>query len=261
MEVIDNVLESNEISSLIADLNRLKNYTPCPHTDELLPIRFDSEGNSINILKPRVNCYGNQHAATAAYNSDWKKVTTDHENQLVKNIIKDRNLPNRIHSKAHHGQWLTKKHLPKSVLKIISYANIDYTGVEWWCYDSTKYPIKDTSVGVGKHIDADGGLQILTGKVYPACASVVYYHEVDDLNGGDLRSFKPDELALSDRFEAMLPPSDQYDDESNITSVVAPKPNRAVVIPSGVEHDVTPFKGRRVGFVFLLWQHRPIEFL
>lgn len=265
LQVFDNVLSSQELETMIDDLNNLADVIPSPHTGELLPKKYDDPSRpSLNVLKPRVNCYNINSQVNSSYGlvdlREEAKEKNPHtaeskERRDVEAILRERQ-EDRIHGKAHHGQWLPKKHLPESIKKILNLANVEYGGTEWWCYDSAKYPIEDKGTGVGRHIDYDGGLAILTGKVQPCLASVVFYNEVDEnLNGGALRSFKDNSGYI------LGPISEPGVIDNEVVSVVEPIPNRAVVIPHNVLHDVTAFTGRRTAFVFLLWHNRPIEFI
>tara|TARA_R110000796_G_scaffold241064_1_gene362347 strand:+ start:82 stop:840 length:759 start_codon:yes stop_codon:yes gene_type:complete len=252
MKVIDNVLDAAEFEEFVDRLNYLKDYMPCPHTDKLLPKQFKIEGHSIDLLRPRSNCFGDNFSLSLDHRNppeileptDTTTVCEYIRPDIVKklqHVVNNRIIPARIHDKAHHGQWITKKHLPASLIKILSHADTDYNGVEWWCYDSKKSPMPDIMPRIPRHFDYDGGLEILTGEKQPAEASVVYYHQIKDLSDGHLRFFEEG--------------SDQ------VVATVEPKKNRLVVIPKGAQHDVTEFEGERVSFVFLLWKHRPVEFL
>ena len=264
LQVFDDVLSSRELETMVSDLNKLANVIPCPHTGKLYPKTYDDSSPSLNVLKPRVNCYKLGSQINASYGTvdlrdEAERVQGEAYNKRVQgevNRILQERQEDRIHNKAHHGQWLPKEHLPKSVKKILNLANIEYGGTEWWCYDSAKYPIEDKATGVGRHIDYDGGLAILTGRVQPCLTSVVFYNEVDEsLEGGVLRSFK------DGAEHRLINETDRSVIDSTVVSVVEPKPNRAVVIPYNVLHDVTAFTGRRTAFVFLLWNNRPIEFI
>lgn len=269
LKVFDNVLCDDEFSDLIPQLNAIRRMMPCPHTDELIERRVHRD-LTLNVIRPRVNCYGPTNAGVIDLYEDWVSKREENDLSIAHRIMEERDA-NRIHGSAHHGQWLTKKHLPATVKKIVSLADTEYAGVEWWCYDSKKYLKQDKDIGVVPHIDSDGGMMLLTGKRVPAKASVCFYSEVGELSGGDLRSFD----VLDENFHEgsswyspklstctkRINKNHEHCDAVRISSTVSPKTNRAVVIPHGVLHEVTPFVGRRVCFVFLLWDKRPIEFI
>lgn len=218
------MLSDTDFKNLVPALNRLRGRVVCPHTDELLSCTYQND--TLNAHRPRSKCFVDT-------------LTTNPGRSKLINDILNKRRSSAIHKNGQDGQWITKKHIPREMLSLINNYQVEYTGVEWWCYDSMNIE-PEQHIAIPKHKDYDGGLEMLTGiQVYPEC-SYVYYHEIDIIEGGMLQL---------------------YDDDGNLIDSVHPVRNRLVVFPSNITHEVTAFTGVRRSFVMLPWKKRPREFL
>lgn len=228
IEIYDDVLTQTELENFATDMNALSGKIVCPHTDKILDCNFVQQ-DSLNHLRPRAKCL---------------KVSSGAENYQIDNnsiseILKKRGT--KMHDTAHFGQWITKQHFPKGLQKIISKASIELKGVEWWSYDSINVGA-DKKIAVPKHIDYDGGLEMLTGKIVCPEITYVYYDKVSkDLEGGELVVYDTD--------------------KETIIETIKPKENRLIIFSGGLPHEVLRFTGSRRSFVILPWKNRPREFL
>tara|TARA_R110000796_G_scaffold202973_3_gene319264 strand:- start:102 stop:779 length:678 start_codon:yes stop_codon:yes gene_type:complete len=224
IKVFDNVLNSEELEAFTSDMNMLAGLIICPHTDRLLKSVVIED--SLNNLRPRANCL----KADIGYN-----VNSDR----IKHILNERDV--KMHDAAHFGQWLTKRHFPKALHKIISKNPVDLKGVEWWGYDSIDVKV-DGRIAVPIHVDYDGGLEMLTGEVVCPELTYVFYDMVDeDLEGGELVIYETN--------------------QNSIIDTIKPKNNRLIVFSGGMPHEVLGFNGHRRSFIILPWKNRPREFL
>ncbi|MBD36291.1 MAG: hypothetical protein CL512_05935 [Actinobacteria bacterium] len=221
IKVFEDILEPAPFESFVSDMNKLKGHIVCPHTDRLLRSKVSLE-DSINKLRPRANCL-------------IPKIDSSHTDfGRIQKILSKRKEAG-IHSSAHHGQWITKSHYPKSLLKIVSYAEIDHSGLEWWCYDSS---VANGGVQIPRHTDYDGGLEMLTGEKIHPDLTFIYYHEIKNMNGGELIIYTKDE-----------------------TRSFRPQQNSLVIFKGDLPHEVASFRGLRRSFVLLPWKNRPREFI
>lgn len=231
IKVIDNVLTSVELENFASDMNVFAGCIICPHTDKLLKSKIID--NSLNDFRPRAKCL---KADVKDDMVDLGYIGTDHE---IKEVLDKRGT--KMHDTAHFGQWITKKHFPVGLKKIISKASIELKGVEWWSYDSINVG-EDKRIAVPKHIDYDGGLEMLTGEIVCPEITYVYYDKVgEDLRGGELVVYDTD--------------------NETIIETIKPKENRLIIFSGGLPHEVLRFTGSRRSFVILPWKNRPREFL
>lgn len=229
ISLFDNVLCDTDFENLVPALNHLRGKIVCPHTDELLSCTYQND--TLNAHRPRSNCFVGSGSPLP--------ITANAVRSNMLNDILNKRRSSAIHKNGQDGQWITKKHIPREMLNLINKHQVDYTGVEWWCYDSMNIE-PGQHIAVPKHKDYDGGLEMLTGKqIYPVC-SYVYYHEIDIIEGGMLQL---------------------YDDSDNLIESIQPVQNRLVVFPSNITHEVTMFTGVRRSFIILPWKNRPREFL
>jgi len=224
IKVFDNVLNLGELEAFASDMNMLAGVITCPHTDRLLKSIIIED--SLNNLRPRANCL----KTGIDYNVNANE---------IKRILDERDV--KMHDASHFGQWLTKRHFPESLQKIISKNPVELKGVEWWGYDSIDVKV-DGKIAIPVHVDYDGGLEMLTGEVVCPELTYVFYDMVDeDLEGGDLVIYETD--------------------RNNIIDTIKPKSNRLIVFSGGLPHEVLSFNGRRRSYIILPWKNRPREFL
>ena len=234
IKIFDDVLTPQELENFASDMNRFVGKIVCPHTDRVLNSKII--GDSLNKLRPRANCLMTEERKFPISNN---LATSAGPRNAMKAVLDQRGT--KMHDTAHFGQWVTKKHFPVGLKKIISKAPVKLKGVEWWCYDSVNAG-KDGAIAVPKHTDYDGGLEMLTGEVVCPEVTYIYYDRVDeDLKGGELVVYDTD--------------------NETIIETITPKENRLIIFSGGLPHEVLRFTGNRRSFVILPWKNRPREFL
>mgnify|MGYP003115176356 CR=1 FL=1 len=232
IKVFDNVLEIEELESFNSDMKQYAGYIICPHTDKLLKSKFVDD--SLNNLRPRAKCLQDY-----SVHEDLETGGYIDRNNSVGDILEKRGT--EMDDTSHFGQWLTKRYFPVGLQKIISKVPVDLKGVEWWSYDSVNVGV-DKRIAVPKHVDYDGGLEMLTGEIVCPEITYVFYDKVDeDIKGGELVVFDID--------------------NETIVETIKPKKNRLIVFSGGTPHEVLRFTGDRRSFVILPWKNRPREFL
>jgi hypothetical protein len=97
-------------------------------------------------------------------------------------------------------------------------------GVEYWAHLGTR---------PGWHVDRDENLAANSGKIVHPICSIVYYGNIQDLNGG--------------RFETE-------------TETVVPKTNRMLMFSPGILHNVEDYSGVRLSIAVNPWAVKPMGY-
>lgn len=235
IKTYDNVLTQNELKSFASDMHAYAGYIMCPHTDNALKSKFIK--NSLNDLRPRSKCLLGSNIIDNLVDIGHAGNFND---AAISTTLEERGV--EMDNPTSFGQWLTKQYFPASLQKIISKAPVDHKGVEWWSYDSENLGRGAKTIAVPKHIDFDGGLEMLTGEIVCPEITYIFYDKVDkDIKGGELVVYDTD--------------------SKTVLETIKPKENRLVVFSGGSLHEVLEFTGYRRSFVLLPWKNRPREFL